>query len=170
MGPHVSSQEDTQAVLDGVRRIVHSLRESSSWAERHVGLSSAQLFVLRALTDSAGLSVNELASRTHTHQSSVSVVVSRLVAKKLVTRARSAADRRSVVLSLSAEGRRLASFAPDAPQERLIQGVRRMSAARRRLLASALGELAQAVDAADRAPAMFFEDRSRRRKGRHTRA
>jgi DNA-binding MarR family transcriptional regulator len=106
--------------------------------------------------------VNELAARTHTHQSSVSTVVTRLVSRRLVCRARSGADRRSVALSLSSRGERLLLRAPDAPQERLVRGIEKLSPARRRALASTLGELALAVDAADRAPAMFFEDGRRR--------
>jgi hypothetical protein len=68
-----------------------------------------------------------------------------------------------VGLSLSARGERLAQRAPDAPQERLVRGIEQLSATRRRALAAALGELAHAVDAADRAPAMFFEERRGRR-------
>ena len=101
-----------QAVLDGVRRIVQALRASSRWAERHVGLSGAQLFVLQKLAETPGISVNELAERTHTHQSSVSVVVSRLAALDLVTRTRSAADGRRVELSLAPRARRVVGRAP----------------------------------------------------------
>jgi DNA-binding transcriptional ArsR family regulator len=92
MGTHVSRGADVQAVLDGVRRIVQALRASSRWAERHVGLSGAQLFVLQKLAETPAISVNELAERTHTHQSSVSAVISRLAELGLVTRKRSAAD------------------------------------------------------------------------------
>lgn len=152
-------------MLDAVRRIVHALRESSRWAEKHVGLSGAQLFVLQKLAESPAVSVNELAARTHTHQSSVSTVVSRLVDRGFVRRDRSGVDRRSVHLSLAARGRRLADRAPDVAQERLIRSIERLPAGRRRLLASTLGELAQAMDAVDQAPAMFFEDRGRQ-KGR----
>ena len=95
---------DTQAVLDAIRRIVHALRESSRWAERQVGLSGAQLFVLHTLAGIAAASVNELAARTHTHQSSVSIVVTRLVDQGLVRRTRSGSDRRRVGLSRSPRG------------------------------------------------------------------
>jgi DNA-binding MarR family transcriptional regulator len=162
MGTNISPGSDTQAVLDSVRRIVHALRASSRWAEQHVGLSGAQLFVLQKLAATPNMSVNELAARTHTHQSSVSTVVSRLVERRLVRRTRSAADARRVELSLAPGGQRVARRAPDAAQERLIRGIEQLSAARRRQLASTLSELAQAVDADVRPPRMFFEDRARR--------
>jgi len=171
MGTHTSAGNDTRTVLDAVRRIVHALRESSRLAEKHVGLSGAQLFVLQKLAESPAVSLNDLAARTHTHQSSVSTVVARLVDGGFVRRSRSGADGRSVELSLAPRGRRLLDRAPNAAQERLIQGIERLPGARRRLLASTLGELAQVMDAtaaADRTPAMFFEDRrqrSERRRG-----
>src|SRR5262245_81630 len=105
MGSNTSGASDTQAVLDAIRQIVQALRESSRWSERHVGLSGAQLFVLQALAEAPGISLNELAARTHTHQSSVSVVVTRLVDAGLVRRGRSGLDARSVTLSLSPRGR-----------------------------------------------------------------
>ncbi|HEY1302647.1 MAG TPA: MarR family transcriptional regulator [Vicinamibacterales bacterium] len=166
MGSNTSPGRDTQAVLDAIRRIVHGLRESSRWAETSVGLSGAQLFVLQKLAVSPSISVNELAARTHTHQSSVSTVVTRLVERGLITRVRSGEDRRSVVLSLSAQGARVAAKAPDVPQDRLIRGIKQLSATRRRQLAAALGELALAMDDTSRTPVMFFEDHgTRRRRG-----
>src|SRR5580765_2473919 len=108
MGSHTSAADDTRAVLDGIRRIVQAIRESASRAERHVGLSGAQLFVLHKLAEAPASSLNDLAARTHTHQSSVSTVIARLVARGLVRRTRSGLDGRSVSLALSARGRRAA--------------------------------------------------------------
>src|SRR3954449_11206732 len=80
---------DIRDVMDAIRRIVRVLRVSSRAAEKQGGLSGAQLFVLHKLADAPALSLNELADRTRTHQSSVSVVVQRLVDRELVARARS---------------------------------------------------------------------------------
>jgi MarR family transcriptional regulator, lower aerobic nicotinate degradation pathway regulator len=163
MGTNVSATHgDVRSVLDAVRRIVHALRESSRWAERHVGLSGAQLFVLQALSESSAMTINALAARTHTHQSSVSMVVTGLVERGLVTRTRSAADRRSVEVSLTSRGRRRSDRAPDVAQQRLIAAIERFSPSRRRQLAAALGELAQSVADTSRVPAMFFEEGRRR--------
>ena len=155
------STGEVQAVLDGIRRIVHGLRESSRLAEREVGLSGAQLFVLHTLSKTPSISVNELAARTHTHQSSVSTVVSRLVERGLVKRIRSGDDRRRAVLTLSARGAKLSAKAPDMPQERLVGAIASLPATRRRMLAGALSDLAAAMHG-DRQPAvMFFEDGTR---------
>jgi len=169
MGTNIYDDDDVRAVLDGVRRIVQSLRESSRWAEKHVGMTGAQLFVLQKLEEAPAQSLNDLAARTHTHQSSVSTIVARLVEQGLVTRTPSPSDGRTFQLHLSSRGRRLAGRAPDAAQQRLIQGIRELAPARRRGLASALDAVARAMDSADRQPAMFFEERThhRGRSGRH---
>lgn len=161
MGTHAARVDDTRAALDAIRRIVQTLRQGSRWAERHVGLSGAQLFVLQKLAESPAMSLNELAARTRTHQSSVSTVVSRLVASRFVRRARSAEDRRTLELSLAPRGRQLLARAPGAPQDRLIRAIERLSGSRRRLLASALTELAQQMDDKAGVPSMFFEERAR---------
>src|SRR3954451_6196920 len=88
------SEPSTRSVLDGIRHIVRELREASRHAERAVGVSAAQLFVLQRLAGARSLSVSELAERTHTHQSSVSVVVTKLARRGLVTRERAEGDAR----------------------------------------------------------------------------
>ena len=164
MGTNTSENADVRAVLDGVRRIVQSLRESSRWAEKYVGMTGAQLFVLQQLDEAPAQSLNDLAARTHTHQSSVSTIVARLVDRGLVTRTRSPRDGRTIELHLSSRGRKLAARAPNAAQQRLIQGIRELPPARRRGLATALSTVARSMDSADGEPAMFFEERASQRR------
>ncbi len=71
-------------ILNGIRLIVQDLREASRAAEARLGLSGAQIFVLQTLAETPGISVNELSARTYTHQSSVSVVLKRLIQRGLV--------------------------------------------------------------------------------------
>jgi MarR family transcriptional regulator, lower aerobic nicotinate degradation pathway regulator len=167
MGAHTSTSEaEVRIVLDGVRRIVQTLRESSRWAEKRVGMTGAQLFVLQKLDEAPAQSLNDLADRTHTHQSSVSTIVARLVERGLVTRTQSPRDRRTIELGLSHSGKRLVARAPGAAQDRLIHGIRQLSPARRRALASTLTTLARHMNSADAQPPMFFEDNQARRRSR----
>jgi DNA-binding MarR family transcriptional regulator len=165
MGAHTyRGAADTRVVLDAVRRIVQALHESSRWAEKHLGLTGAQLFVLQQLADSPCVSLNELAARTHTHQSSVSTVVARLAERGLVVRGAGEGDARRVELRLSPEGRRLVRKAPNVPQQRLIQGVERLTASRRRALAASLDALTAAMAVNDQSAVMFFDDGKPRRR------
>jgi len=148
----------TRDVLDAIRRIVRALRESSRAAERSVGIGAAQLFVLQRIAAAPGLSLNELAARTFTHQSSVSVVVSRLVERGLLTRTRGGGDdARRISISATPAGRALLARAPAAAQERLLAGLGLMGAGSRRQLAELLGRLVDSMALPDRNPPMFFE-------------
>jgi DNA-binding MarR family transcriptional regulator len=166
MGSHAST-DSAAAAVDCLRRIVRALRESSRESEQRVGISGAQLFVLRELAAGPGQSVSDLARRTLTHQSSVSVVVQRLVDGGFVARARSSSDLRRKGLRLTARGRALLERAPPLAQERLIDAVRKLPRNQRWQLASRLAEVAEGMGAAGAAAPMFFEERGariRRRK------
>jgi len=158
MGSHAS--RDARAVLDAIRRVVRLLRQSAREAEKRTGLSAAQLFVLQQLRAAGGaLTPGELAERTLTHQSSVSVVVKRLVEARLVSRARSPSDRRRVELSLTPAGRATARRAPELAQEQLISAVDHLPLARRAGLASGLLHLVGLLGISGSPPPMFFEER-----------
>ena len=150
---------DVRGVMDSIRRIVQALRLYDRQAEKRVGLSGAELFVLQKLDVETGTSVNELARRTHTHQSSVSVVTRKLVDKKLVRRMRSKADGRAVELSLTPRGRRILRGTPEAAQDRLLAAVHQLAAPRRRQLKSLLEELVKNTGGGSHPPALFFEER-----------
>lgn len=153
-----SKGPETTAVLDGLRRLVKTLREGSRAAEQSLGLSGAQLFVLQALAKTPTLSLTELAERTHTHQSSVSVVVAKLVARKLVQRSQAPDDARRLVLRLTARGARVLEKAPDATQDRLIDALGQLTAKERRALGQTLAKVAALMELPEHAPQMFFED------------
>lgn len=157
--------DDLSAALDAIRRIVQALRVSTRAAERRLGISGAQLFVLHALSEAPAHSLNELAARTFTHQSSVSTVVERLVRKRYVSRKRSAADGRRVVLSLTPSGRALLRSSPDIAQLRLISALRELPPRNRRTLATLLDRVVHAMGA-DAAPTPFFFEEGARKSTR----
>ena len=157
-----TTSSDIRSILDSIRRIVQALRVSSRAAEKDVGLSGAQLFVLQQLGDGRRLSVNELAERSFTHQSSVSEVVQRLVEKGFVERKQSETDGRRAAVSLTASGQtRLkklrASRGPDPFQHRLIQTLEQMSAKQRAQLSSLLLQVVQNSGLGGETPELFFE-------------
>jgi len=164
MGSH-TSPSDIRRILDSFRQIVQILRLSATEAQRRLDLSAAQLFVLHKLGDGKAISMNELAARTHTHQSSVSVVVQRLVEKRLVRRRRAVADGRRLELALTAAGVRKLRVAPQAAQDRLIESLARMPRKRRGELARLLEEFVRGTGLADAAPGMIFEEQKRRKRG-----
>ena len=147
----------TQA-LDAIRRIISVLRRSSRLAESEVGIGGAQLFVLQQLATAPARSINELAERTYTHQSSVSVVVRRLVKQGLVERRPAPDDRRRRELRLTRAGQRLAGRAPVPAQTHLINGLRALSLSQLRTLGRLLDRVVRRMGAAGEPPAMLFTE------------
>jgi DNA-binding MarR family transcriptional regulator len=142
-------------VLDGIRRLVQSLRLSARRAQSRAGISGAQLFVLQQLSEADAQSVNELAARTATDQSSVSVVVHRLADRGLVARQADLRDRRRVRLTLTPRGRALLRRSPDSAQRRLVHAIEALGPAERRALGATLDRLVSGMGKAD--AALFFE-------------
>jgi MarR family transcriptional regulator, lower aerobic nicotinate degradation pathway regulator len=157
--PSKPAPAEATLVLDHLRRIVQALRESSRASERLLGVSGAQLFVLQTLAKSRVLSLNALAERTQTHQSTVSVVVKRLVAEQLVQSRPSASDRRRLELELTPRGSALLRRAPAAAVDRLVAGVQALSTRERATLAGTLAKLSAGMRLPARTPSMFFEER-----------
>jgi DNA-binding MarR family transcriptional regulator len=152
--------EGLRAVVDARRRIVRELRLSAREAERGAGISGAQLFVLQALASQSAASLNELAERTVTDQSSVSVVVKRLVARNLVTRRPSRADARRVELAVTASGRKLLARCPEPTQVKLVSALRRLSARELHELTAGLAGLIREMGLGETSVRMFFDDES----------
>lgn len=125
--PAFDTAIDTREVMNAIRRIIHALQVGSHASQKSMGISGAQLFLLQILAPGDVMSINELASRSCTHQSSVSVVARRLVEAKLVKRTASAADGRRLDLSVTSAGRRLLKSSVVTPQERIISALGRLA-------------------------------------------
>jgi DNA-binding MarR family transcriptional regulator len=129
---------DVSRALNALRKMVRGLRQSAETVERDLGVSAAQLFVLRELAREANQSVKELALVTMTTHSTVSEVVGQLIAKGLVSRAEDPTDRRRSSIRLTTRGSQLLRKAPRAIQEELVDGFALLRAGERKSLASGL--------------------------------
>lgn len=135
------SKSAVSDVLSGVRRLERGLRLAARDAERATGLSAAQLFLLEKLAEAEASSIGDLAARTHTDRSSVSVLVDRLSAAGLVKRSPSSDDRRRSQTRITARGRSVLNRAPLSPTAALVRALTGMPAAKVRQLAAALAVL-----------------------------
>lgn len=112
------------ALLDALRSVGRELRVSGRESEQRLGIHPAQLHALQQLAEKPCRSLAELAERTHTDPSSVSVVVQRLVERGLVERTAASDDRRRTELSVTATGRTLLRRATVTAAHRLDEAVR----------------------------------------------
>ena len=148
---------DVRVALDAFRHIVQALRHGRA-GEGSAGLGSAQLFALQQIAEHPDVSINDVAALTCTHQSSVSVVVRRLVDRKLIARRSSSDDARRVVLTLTPAGHKLLARCPEPTQARLIAALRRIGATELDALTAGLGALVREMGIAGAEPRMFFEE------------
>ncbi len=158
MGSNTNPSEVVASVLVSIRRLVRTLRTTAVSVERATGLSTAQTFVLQLLLEAPAESMNELAERTSTDQSSVSVVVSRLEAKGLVARLASATDARRTQVVITSDGIALMRRKPPTVQERLTHALSGMPQTSLELLSSELNNLVALMGADEEPATLIFED------------
>ncbi len=145
-------------VLNSFRSMVKALRAADRDAVREYGLGSAQIFVMHGIAARGVVSVNELADMTATDQSTVSIVVSKLVARGLVESRRSETDARRAELALTPEGRKLVRKLPVAFQESLFAALQQMPEERVDEIAAGLRELADLMGIREERPPMLLAD------------
>src|SRR5215212_97054 len=116
----VSTDHAVERSMNAVRSVVRALRINTRAIESQMGISLAQLFVLQQLAERPANSLNDLADRTATHQSSVSVVVRRLVDNGFVSRTTSPLDKRRIEIAVTPSGRALLAGAPTTIQIQLM--------------------------------------------------
>ena len=152
-----ATANDIARSMDAIRAVVRALRINTRAIELEIGISLAQLFVLQQVAARPADSLNDLADRTATHQSSVSVVVRRLVDRGLVTRRASEADKRRIQIAVTPDGEQLLVGAPQTIQTRLMGALETMSAADRRQLADLLSKWLDAAAISYASPPMMGE-------------
>jgi len=167
----MASQKVVRDLMDYFRQLVQALRTSHRAAE-HLNLTGAQLFIINVIGESdKPLSIGEVAERTLTDQSTVSVVATRLVDKGLVARSRSQADSRRVELSLTAAGRKLYRSAPATVAQRgLAAALLRLSADDASSLRRILARVIREAGASEEPARMMFDEPAvpKRRSARRT--
>jgi DNA-binding MarR family transcriptional regulator len=104
------------------------------------------------------LSINDLADRTATDQSTVSVVVAKLIEKGYVARERDERDARRLNLTLTAKGHLTVRNLPPPIQHRIIEGVEQLPPGRAKSLAASLRDICEILGVSGDPPPMFLMD------------
>lgn len=125
-------------LLHAVKQVELAIRSRLDALLRPSGLTAAQFTALTVLAGRADLTSAQLARECFVTAQSMTDMVSGLEARRFVTRRRDAADRRRLVLSLTAAGRRqLTRFGPRvaALEAQMLSGLtaRQVSELRRHL-------------------------------------
>jgi DNA-binding MarR family transcriptional regulator len=143
--------------IDALRRIVRALGASARAAVHASGVTGAQAVVLAVLDQAPAQSVNDLAARTFTHQSTVSGVVERLVERGFVARVRSKTDARRIGLALTPSGRAVLRRTPRLAQTQLFYALSTLPPAELEAIARGLGTTIRTMGIATDPPVLFFD-------------
>jgi len=159
----MQNDDEGKRILNAIRQLVRALRLFDREAQSKYGISAAQMFVLHALDQDDVLSLNALAERTATDQSSASVVVQRLVDAGYVTRTAKKEDRRHIELRLTPKGRTVIRKSPPPAQTKILAAVESMSARDRKQFAALLESFVEEFGIQGRKAPMLFEDEAPKR-------
>jgi DNA-binding MarR family transcriptional regulator len=111
-----------------------------------LGITATQLSVLKMLEQVGDLSLSQLSKRMATTNSTVTGIVDRMVAAKLVAREQDTDDRRVWRIRLTSDGRGIASKIRSAPWDMLRAAVMALPAAELEQLVATLAKVADHVD------------------------
>lgn len=145
-------------ILRAIRQLVRRISEHSRYLSREVGLTVPQLMCLKAIgeleDDEAGVTVAMVSDRVQLSAATVSRIIDRLERAGLVTRERSAADRRRVSLALTAAGLERYQTLPIPLQETFLQRLDQLPEPELDQLRTALQRISELMEASqlDAAP------------------
>jgi len=153
-----ASAAEGKRILDAIRQLVRALRLFDRESQSKHGISAAQVFVLHTLSEHDMLTLNELAERTATDQSSASVVVQRLVEAGYVSRTPKKQDRRHIELRLTPKGKTVTRRSPPPAQQKILAVAASMSPRERKVFAEMLEQFVGAMGVRGKKVPMLFED------------
>ena len=117
----------TKEIIYSIRRLMQAGELYTKELNKIYNVSSAQLNCLLALYESGPLSPSQIAKQILVNSSTVTGIIDRLEQKGLVRRLRISQDRRVITIELTKNGKVLAENAPPPVQQKIIDGLNKLS-------------------------------------------
>lgn len=103
---------DVATVMKSIRRIVRAIDMRSKQVARETGLTIPQLVILQAVNELGMVTTGALSKHADLSPATTVIILDKLESRGLVTRHRSAADRRVVHTALTERGAEIVRTAP----------------------------------------------------------
>ncbi len=147
-------------VLVALRRIMRATSLHSRKLGKSVGITVPQMVVIRAVGGRGRLTASEVARAVSLSQATVTTILNRLEERGLLTRERSAVDRRRVNLQLTEAGQKIFHEAPLPLQDVFCRRFDTLPQWEQHQVVAALTRVAEMMDAEDidAAPLLSSED------------
>ena len=144
-----SYQNKIKEIVFLIRKLVHGAELYTKELNKKHSITAAQLNCLLALYENGPLPLSQIAKHMMVKSSTVTGVIDRLEQKALVKRQRNSPDRRIINIQLTANGKKMAEVAPPPIQERVIDGLQRLSSKELDQIIHSLAKLTKMLDVQD---------------------
>jgi DNA-binding MarR family transcriptional regulator len=122
-----SNDHLTRQIIFSIRRLIQAKELYTKELNKKYQISASQLNCLLALHENGPLPPSQIAKHIMVNSSTVTGIIDRLEQKGLVERWRSSPDRRVITIYLTEAGTKLAEHAPPPIQQRVLDGIKRLS-------------------------------------------
>ncbi len=147
--PPTDKQVAIREIIFQIRRLMQAGSLYSKELSKKHQVSSAQLNCLLALYENGPLSSSQIARYIFVKPSTVTGIIDRLEQKGLAKRTRQSTDRRVITIELTESGERLSENAPPPIQQKIMDGLSRLSAEEAKSIHHGLQTLTQMLDVHD---------------------
>ena len=142
-------KKSTREIIYSIRRLMQAGEFYSKELNKIYNISSAQLNCLLALYENGPLPLSQISKYILVNSSTVTGIVDRLEQKGLVQRKRVSSDRRVITVELLQTGRLLAQNAPPPIQQKLMDGLNKLTQEQIAEMAKVLQKLTDMLDVQD---------------------
>lgn len=141
----------TDESLIALRRILRATELYERSLAQAAGLTPAQLRVLQIVAGkrAAGATPKALATQMGVSQATVTALVDKLVARRMVVRVRSETDRRQTNVVITPSGQGAVAASPDALQQRFVKSFETLQDWEQAQIVASLERVAAMLDARD---------------------
>lgn len=138
-----------QHLLIALRRINKATDRGAKQLAKDSGLTTPQLLVMQAISGAASITVGDVAREINLTQATTTSIVNGLERKQLLEKCRDTTDKRRVIVSPTANGRKLIREAPKTLQDLLERRFIALESWEQSFVLAGLQRLAALMDAED---------------------
>jgi len=139
----------TKEIIYSIRRLTQAGEHYAKELNKIYNVSAGQINCLLALHENGPLPPSQIAKHVMVNSGTVTGIINRLEKKDLVKRLRISQDRRVITVELTRTGKILAENAPPPIQQKIIDGLNRLSQSEIGEIALTLKRLTDMLDVQD---------------------
>jgi DNA-binding MarR family transcriptional regulator len=134
-------------VLVTLRQIIRAIDIHSKRLVKDYGLTGPQLMVLKEIMSDEDINIGRVAKKVSLSQATVTNIIDRLETRAMVTRERSSADKRQVIVRVTEKTRELLKEEPSVLQEEFVEKFLQLEEWEQNLILSSIQRIARMMGA-----------------------